>query len=299
MNESARDLPGGHAPAPEIPTRLLVHALVRDDGTVAMGELYAVAAALTMTDQQVRLCVKRLVAEGRFTQHGRGRQGTLHATADVTGSIAPEVDYVRYAYRQDRGLAPWDGTWHLFAFVVPETNRAARDALRDSLLQLGAAAVQGGLYVSANPIHQQVEAQAQHLGIQAALTTLTSSDLKIGDLSEPTRLAAALWPLNELAARYQQLATLAESHLGRLAQGVPIDETDQLTMAVELAAAFSQAMKPDPLLPPELLSQPWPGAEARRLAAECWSALLDRSPGGSRHPRLFQLYTDTVAEEER
>lgn len=295
--EPMPDLPGGRVPAPEIPTRLLVHALVRNDGTVDMGELYAVAAALTMTDQQVRLCVKRLVAEGRFTQDGRGRKATLHATADATGSIAPEVDYVRHAYRQDRGLAPWDGSWHLFAFVVPETHRTARDALRDTLLHLGAAAVQGGLYVSANPIEHQVGTAARHLGLRTALTTLTSSDLRIGDLSEPTGLAAALWPLPEVAARYQHLAALAEAHLKRLTQGLPTDETERLTMAVELAAAFSQAMKPDPLLPLELLPRPWPGTEARRLAAECWSALLDRGPGGTRYPRLFQLYTDTVAGE--
>ncbi|MGW1927511.1 hypothetical protein ACWCQ0_53955, partial [Streptomyces massasporeus] len=65
-----------------IPTRTLVHALVRTDGTVDAGELYAVAGLLSMTDQQVRLCVKRLVAEGRFTHEGRGRKAVLRAVAD-------------------------------------------------------------------------------------------------------------------------------------------------------------------------------------------------------------------------
>lgn len=53
-----------------ISTRMVVHALVQEDGSVAGGELYEVAALIGMTDQQVRLCVKRLVTEGRFTVEG-------------------------------------------------------------------------------------------------------------------------------------------------------------------------------------------------------------------------------------
>src|SRR5687768_5243184 len=97
----------------EISTRVLVESMIREDMTIAAGELYEVAGALGMTDQQVRLCVKRLVAEGRFTQEGRGRRATLHATAETHREIEPDIDFVRFMYAQDRGEAPWDGTWHL------------------------------------------------------------------------------------------------------------------------------------------------------------------------------------------
>ncbi|MGW7198195.1 PaaX family transcriptional regulator C-terminal domain-containing protein [Streptomyces chryseus] len=284
---------------PEIPTRLLVHALVREDGTVDTGELYTVAGALGMSDQQVRLCIKRLVAEGRFTHEGRGRKALLHATADVTGSLAPEAEYVRYAYAQDHGQAPWDGVWHLFAFAVPESARAARDTLRDTLLGLGAAAVQGGLYVSANPIGAHVEAQARHLGILDALTTFTSRDLCVGERRDAAELAAVLWPLEEIADRYDALAALAQDRLGQLdAAGAPTG-IDQLTIAVELAAAFTRAMEPDPLLPPPLLPRPWAGAHARHLAARCWARLLDHQAASAEKDehhrlRLFSLYADAI-----
>lgn len=326
----------------EVPTRLLVHALVREDGTVDAGELYAVAGTLGMTDQQVRLCVKRLVAEGRFAQEGRGRKAVLRAAADTTGSIAPDAGFVRHAYRQDRGLAPWDGTWHLFAFAVPEARRAARDALRDRLLRLGAAPVQGGLYASANPIEEFVEAEARHLGVLPAVTFLTSDDLRMGEIVRPTGLAAALWPLAEIAERYERLAALAESCLAEIEitdggegadadgdggenamrtpgegegeseaggtagpdgegagrrRGAGLSGVERLTMAVELAAEFTRAMEPDPLLPPELLPQPWPGARARALTATCWSRLLEARPEPGKSgslPRLFSLYGDAL-----
>ncbi len=296
--DTSPDGAAGRAGRPEIPTRLLVHALVHEDGTVDAGELYTVAGILGMTDQQVRLCVKRLAAEGRFTHEGRGRKAVLRAVADVTGSLAPDAAYVRHAYRQDHGLAPWDGTWHLFAFAIPESSRGARDALRDTLLHLGAAPVQGGLYVSANPIGELVEAQARHLGVGDSLTRLTSTDLRIGDLVDPPGLAAALWPLEEIAERHRRLAAFAESCLAHLSGGTPLSEAEQLTMAVELAAEFTRAMEPDPLLPPELLPESWPGSRARRLTASCWNALLKararEDARGRPLPRLFRLYQDAL-----
>jgi phenylacetic acid degradation operon negative regulatory protein len=280
---------------PEIPTRLLVHALVREDGTVDAGALYTVAGVLGMTDQQVRLCVRRLVEEGQFTQDGRGRRAVLRAVADVTGSVAPDAAYVQHAYRQDRGLVPWDGTWHLFAFAIAETRRAARDTLRDTLLHLGAAPVQSGLYVTANPVAEIVEAQARHLGVLDRVSFLTSTDLRVGGRTGPRELAAALWPLPEIAARHEKLAGFAEDCLARLRAGPELTGTEQLTMAVELAAEFSRAMKPDPLLPPELLPQPWPGSRARRLTADCWTGLREAGPAGAAPaPRLFALYADAL-----
>ncbi|MFI6642794.1 PaaX family transcriptional regulator C-terminal domain-containing protein [Streptomyces sp. NPDC050504] len=286
---------------PPIPTRLLVHALVREDGTVDAGELYDVAGRLGMTDQQVRLCIKRLVAEGRFTHEGRGRKALLRAVPDATGSVAPDVAYVRHAYRQDHGLAPWDGVWHLFAFAVPEARRTARDALRDTLLHLGAAPVQSGLYVSANRIGELVGAEAHRLGLAAQVTTFTSTDLSVGGVHEPAELAAALWPLDEVAARHTRLTALARTCLDRLGRPDGPTAAERLTLAVRLAAAFSQAMEPDPLLPPELLPRPWPGAEARRVTAECWSALAATATTASQEsgtpaPRLFALY-EGVREE--
>ncbi|MFF7776895.1 PaaX family transcriptional regulator C-terminal domain-containing protein [Streptomyces tanashiensis] len=299
MNPTEQD----RARRPEVATRLLVHALIREDGTVDGGELYGVGELLGMTDQQVRLCVKRLVAEGRFVQDGRGRKAVLRAVADPsTGTVAPDADHVRYAYRQDNGLAPWDGTWHLFAFAVPEARRDARDALREALLHLGAAPVQGGLYVAANPIAGLVEAKARHLDILDNVTFLTSGDLRIGDVEDPLRLAAAIWPLDEIAARHEQLAAFAETCADRLAHGAELSGAERLVLAVELAAEFSRAMTPDPLLPPELLPRPWPGSRARRLAQECWAALRALPTAAQDTAvsplRLFRMYGDAVTPPE-
>lgn len=290
-----------------VPTRMVVHALVREDGTVDGGELYEVAALLGMTDQQVRLCVKRLETEGRFTVEGRGRRAALRMTA-AAGAAAglpsvPEVEFVRHAYRQDRGLEPWDGTWHAFAFAVPESSRAARDSLRDALTGLGAAPVQGGLYVTPNAIGPYVRGHVAELGLSEALTCLTTRDLEVGGTADPVAVAARLWPLPGIAARYEPLLRLSADPAagGEGGDGRPTADgtahagasgAAALARAVALASAFSAAMLPDPLLPPELLPQPWPGAVARAAAARAWDRLRADAPAGG--PRLFRLYAEAA-----
>lgn len=277
----------------EVSTRTLVESMIREDETVDGGELYTVGGLLGMTDQQVRLCIKRLVVEGRFTQEGRGRRAVLLATPATHRELAPQTEFLRLMYAQDRGRAPWDGVWHLAGFAVPESVRPARDALRETLVRLGGAQLQGGLYVSANAWEDLVEPEAARLGVSAHLSLLTSTDLHIGGVGEPRALAGRLWPLEALAVGHRRLADLARERLDRLAGTLPPAQV--LTIAIELAAEFSRAMEPDPLLPAELLPQPWPGAEARALVAQCWARLLEH-PSPEPAPRLFRLYQDVVAD---
>ncbi|MBG0832676.1 transcriptional regulator [Planomonospora sp. ID67723] len=285
--------PGGDAV--EVPTRTLVEGMIREDGTVDAGELYAVAAALGMTDQQVRLCLKRLIAEGQLTQEGRGRRAVLRAADDIRRSMAPNAEFMRYMYRQDHGQAPWDGVWHLVAFAVPEAARSSRDALREAIVGLGGAPVHGGLYVSANAWEDLVEAEAGRLGVTGFVTLLTSRDLRVGGEDDPRSLARRLWPLERVARAHERLGDIAESRLARLRGATPLAREEVLTISIELAAEFTRAAEPDPLLPPELLPRPWPGVRARALVARCWEELLRRADLASA-PRLFRLYGDAVRE---
>ncbi|GAA2420080.1 transcriptional regulator [Actinomadura vinacea] len=285
----------GHGHSVEIPTRTLVESLVREDLTVDAGELYAVAGALGMTDQQVRLCIRRLVGDGQFVQEGRGRKAVLRATTQIRHTIEPEVDFIRLMYAQDRGDAPWDGTWHLVAFAIPETLRPARDALRDALVHLGGAPLQGGLYVAANPWEDLVSAATARLGASEYITFLTSTDLNVAGTTDPAALAARLWPLDDLAEGHRRLIAVARDRLHRLDDMTVPQRPEPLTTAIELAAEFSRAMDPDPLLPPELLPQPWPGKQARDLVAQCWALLLQR-PATAPVPRLFRRYAQAIQE---
>src|SRR5439155_2968312 len=126
-------------------------------------ELYPVAEACGQSGEQVRSCLRRLVAEGLFVRTGTGTTARFEATPRGLAALGATIERTRLAYAQDAAGRGWDRQWRLVAFAVPESRRTARDALRDRLLALGGAAVQGGLYVSPHPWHKDVKAEATRL----------------------------------------------------------------------------------------------------------------------------------------
>jgi len=268
--------------AREIPTRVLLESMVRPDGTIDA------ANALAMSDQQVRLGIRRAIADGQFVQEGRGRRALLRATAAMNDALKPDVEFVGFAYDQDRGLAPWDGRWHVVAFAIPESSRPARDAMRAGIVRLGGAPVQGGLYVSPNAWEPHVAKLAADLEISQHLSVMTTTDLRLGEHTAPAAISARLWPLDDIAERYQRILKLAEKRRAQLRGRRELSRTDYLTTALELAAEFTAAMEPDPLLPSELLPGAWIGTRARAVFAQCWIEL--RAMTDETVPQLFQSY---------
>jgi phenylacetic acid degradation operon negative regulatory protein len=272
-----------------IPTRALVLGMVRADGTLRAGELYDVADACGLTSEQVRLCLRRLQADGVLTGTGRGRRAAFR-TEQAEAGILPDLELVHLAFRQDAGEAPWDGHWHLVALHIPESVRGARDRLREELVFLGGAALGGGLYVSPHPWDGMVASVARTLGVAGHLTMIRADRLSHGGVSAPADLAARLWDLDTVAAGYHEFTATLDS-VGEGASTAATDG-DDLVDAVRVAMAFTRAIEPDPLLPPELLPPDFPGRAARARLLELLEAMPDPGPNP---PRLLLGLDPTVA----
>ncbi len=252
-----------------IPTRVLVLGMAREDGSLFTEEILPVAEACGLTDDQVRSCLRRLVAEGLFVREGTGRPTRYRATDQGMAALGATIERTRLAYAQDVAGRGWDRRWRLVAFAVPERERAARDAFRDQLIDLGGAAVQGGLYVSPHQWDKDVSAAAERLGIAASVTTMTTDDLDVGGVRDPRQLAALLWPIERLAARYDSFVERFHAVPDRLAEmrsrRERLSDAEFLPGALAMAVGFAACFDADPLLPPELLPRPWPGRAARDL----------------------------------
>lgn len=277
-------------------TRLLVLGMAHQDGTVLAEELYPVAEVCGQTPEQVRSCLRRLVGEGLFTREGEGRGAVFRSTSEGHRALQSTLRRHRLAYAQDATGRGWDGRWRLVAFAVPEDRRAARDALRDRIVALGGVAVQGGFYVSPHDWLTDVLDTAAELGVAHQVTTATTDDLRVGDESDPRRLARRLWNLDDLARRYEDFV---ERYRGVPAALEAMRERhERLTDAEFLAGAlvtavdFQRCFNADPLLPPELLPRPWPGRTARELLtrARRLGALAREHQG----PALFAYLDETI-----
>src|SRR4029453_4906188 len=161
-------------PTVEIPTRILLFGMTGADGSLRMDELLPVAVACGSSAEQIRSCLRRLVAEGVFEREGTGRSASFHATPRGLAALEAQRERLRRAYDLHRGAAPWGGCWHLAAFAIPESERAARDAFRERLRVLGGAAIQGGLYVSPHHWEAEVAVAAKELGVEGFVTLATS-----------------------------------------------------------------------------------------------------------------------------
>jgi phenylacetic acid degradation operon negative regulatory protein len=268
-----------------IPTRALVLGMVHADGTLRADELYDVADACGLTSEQVRLCLRRLQSDGVLTGSGRGRRAVFR-TEQAEAGILPDLELVHLAFRQDAGEAPWDGHWHLVALGIPESVRGARDRLREELVLLGGAPLGGGLYVSPHPWDSMVASVAQTLGVGEYLTMIRADRLSHEEVSAPADLATRLWDLDAVAAGYREFTATLDS------VGASPDDSDDLVAAVRVAVAFTRAIEPDPLLPPELLPPDFPGRAARARLLDLLGTMPDPGPNP---PRLLLGLDPTVA----
>ena len=280
-----------------IPTRVLVLGMAHEDGTIHADELQPVADACGLTGDQVRSCLRRLVAEGLFVREGTGRATRFVASAKGMAALGSNIERTRLAYTQDAAGKGWDRQWRLVAFAVPERDRAARDAFRDHLIELGGAALQGGLYVSPHPWHKDVVAEAERLGIADGLTLATTDDLDVAGEHDPRRLAGVLWPLDALAEGYERF-NARYAHLPEVLQGMRerkerLPDSAFLPAALTMTVAYGDIAGDDPLLPPELLPRPWPGRTSRELLVSCRRLALALRRGQGR-PALFRWFDEAV-----
>lgn len=281
-----------------VPTRLLVMGLAHRDGTVHGQELYRVAGECGIPIETVRSCLRRLVADGLFERRGEGRDAVFPATAAGAAQLEATKERHLLAYAQDAAGRGWDRRWRLVAFAIPEPRRADRDAFREHLLALGGAAVQPGLYVSPHRWRDHVAEEADRLDIAPHVTQMSTDDLSVDGETDPRRIVRALWPLDEVAARYSAfIETYREvpDQLGAMRRrGGRLSEHDFLPGALRIAIRFTECFDADPLLPPELLPRPWPGREAREVLARCRrNGVLAREDKGG--PALFRVFDEAIA----
>lgn len=284
--------------AASVPTRLLVLGLAHRNGDIVTQELWPVTEACGLTSDQVRSCLRRLVAEGLFERDGEGRDAVLRATHAGAATLSSMAARHVLSYAQDAAGRGWDRRWRLVAFAIPESKRAARDAFRDRLLALGAAPIHNGLYVSPHRWESEVATEADLLVIAEHVTSATTDDLTVGGVTDPRAIAAELWPLDDIAARYRDFIDTYRDVPDQLEdmrrRGERLSEADFLPGALHIAIRFNQCFELDPMLPPELLPKPWPGREAREVLARCrrLGVLAREDKSG---PALFRVFDDVIA----
>jgi phenylacetic acid degradation operon negative regulatory protein len=169
--------------------------------------------------------------------------------------------------RQDDAVHPrtraWDGDWEMVVITATGRGPAERAELRARLTALRLAELREGVWLRpANlrrPLPDDLDEVAQHYRARP-------------DRPAP-ELAAALWPLDPWAATARALLHHV-THVARADR-----PADRLTAF----AAVVRHLLADPVLPPGLLPEAWPGTELRTAYTDYQEELADTVPQRPRH----------------
>lgn len=263
VNEPHQGRAGIAARPRHVAPRTVIEAFLPDAGEASLAEVYAAANRLGIADQPLRLAIRRMIAAGDVVQRGRGRSGALALTFDGAARLARDRAAVSFAFGQDarvRGAEAllWNGQWQLLSVSVPEGERSVRDAFRREVLELGAAPVATGLYVSPHELRELLSSE-----FQPYLTTAQATELVVRGESDPARIVETLWPSGPIRAAYAALAAA-------VANDVADRWADPVVRQLLLADALEKSLRADPLIPQELRGGDWEPARVRAQWADRW-----------------------------
>ena len=143
----------------------------------------------------------------------------------------------------------WNGKWQIVTFDIIEKDRKKRNIVRNHLKALGCGMMQLSVWVSAYDIekHLQELQAAYNLGNNLRWFTCASVD-------NEKDLIYRCWPLKEIGNKYQTLIDASRK--------LPLNrKLENLLEFKKWEKEYLKILEEDPMLPPTLLPENWPGTE--------------------------------------
>ncbi|KAD3720540.1 PaaX family transcriptional regulator [Arthrobacter yangruifuii] len=248
-----------------------------------------------------RAAIQRLAQRGFLIGTKAGRL-TAYAVSPMSRE---RINYHVRALFMGHISQPWDGTWTLVGYSLPEDARGTRRLLRDQLRQLHFGNLYDALWIRpGNQLESVVELQA-NLGAQLNQDHLTVfTDAR---LPEGTGLDAihAAFGLPELAADYAAFINRWEPFARKLEQGPEAvlglspgsserSGDEALRLRTSLMADWRTLRRQDPRLPHELLGAGFPLYRAVAACAALYDSLGPAAEAGVR--RILRVHDEQLAE---
>lgn len=191
-----------------------------------------------------RAAMTRLRKSGLITVHHDNGTLPLIKLTDQARELLP-------AYHKPQQLwdTTWNGIWYVIIFDVPESERAYRDTLRRVLKRMRMGCLQKSVWVTPRDIRPEYDDLEQAANIHAVSYLLESRTVLHQETAEIVESSWDFDHLQELHERYISVFTKNQQQLNADAH-TPSSLMDLLYAEAE---AYVQCMRPDPLLPTELL----------------------------------------------
>ena len=268
MEEAAADLNMPRTQTGASPQHLIVTLL----GDYWMGRtehlpsasLVALAAEFEITSTSARAALSRLARRGLLESSKVGRRTYYGLT---TRAELVLEDGARRIVNFGVSHGPWDGSWVVVIFSVPEGQRDLRHVLRTRLRWFGFAPLYDGVWVSPRARVEEATDLLAELGIETS-TVFVSTVASASQGGDPLQA----WNLAALSASYESFIADFAPLLDRVHAG-DVGSAEALVARTQVMDVWRQFPNVDPGLPEDALPAGWPRRAAREVFARVYDEL--------------------------
>lgn len=263
--------------------------LLHRPGPAWVGSLIALLRPLGLSEAASRTVLSRMTRKGWLTTSREGRLSYYDLSARGRRLLQEGEERI---YHPPRGQ-PWDGSWTLVAYSIPEERRNQRDKLRIRLAWLGFGSLGNGLWISPHTVQEEVRGVLEELDLTEHVELFRAEHL---GSSEPGALVRQCWDLETLAEDYREFIrsqSLPCERCRRCIREGRSNPEDCFVRRFRLVHEYRAFPLLDPYLPPELLPDGWPGEEAAVLFERYHDLLTEPAE------RFVDSVLVTGAEERR
>jgi len=236
-------------------------------GAIGLTSLCDLLAPFGVSPEAARTVMTRLRSEGWFESTKDGRTVTYSLSSKALSMLDEGRDRIF-----TRDTSPWDGTWHIAIYQVPEQQRKSREALRKRLMFLGYGSLAPATWISARDHSSHVTAIVEELRGSKAMLQITQMTARTAGPENNRDLAQRCWQLGEINQQYRRWLSEWRPVIKRI-QANKLSGPDALVTRVSLVRSFRSFPFFDPELPPELLPTPWHGVAAYRAFMDAHQSL--------------------------
>lgn len=229
--------------------------LLHRPAPVWVGSLLELLEPLGVSEGAARTALSRMSGRGWLVSERHGRNA-FYALTDEGRRLLEEGERRIYHPTWDE---PWDGTWFLLSYSIPEEERGLRDRLRPRLQWLGFGSLGNGLWVSPHDARDRVERLVGDLGISDRVEVF---EARHEGFSDTGRLVEQCW---DLPAVHELYLDFIDRHLPvferfrKSLRAGRLSREDAFVRRFDLVHEYRDFPLVDPYLPRQLLPDDWAG----------------------------------------
>lgn len=229
--------------------------------------LVELLGALEITPSSARAAIQRLAQRGFLAAHKDGRRTSYSVHAGSRKTQAQRVERIFQAHRE----RPWDGTWTIITYRVPETAAPLRRAVRDTLRQLRFGHLNDGVWIKPGSHAEEAFAHLKQ-GDEPVLSLVSFFEgARLPDFVSPLELRRA-FDADALDEEYLSFALRWEGRARDLGDQWPTG-VEALRLRTEVLSEWRPLVHQDPRLPNALLPEEPPLRRAATATALFYDGL--------------------------